>query len=92
LIKPSFPWPANTPDLNPLDFNLWGFVKHEVFAANPQSIEETKEMVRNILAAIPQATLQRTIGNFERRLDLCNECALRPVGGTLKRRKSVSDQ
>ena len=69
-IKSPFPWPTNSLDLNPLDFYLWGFVKHAVFAANPQSIDEAKELIRNIIAAMPQATLQRTIENFDSRLDL----------------------
>ena len=85
-IKSSFPWPANSPDLNPLDFYLWGFVKHEVFAANPQSIDETKELIRNIPAAIPQATLQRTIGYFERRLDLCG-VRIAARGGHFEKKK-----
>ena len=84
-IKSYFPWPTNSPGPNPLDFYLRAFVKHEVFAANPQSIDETKELIRSILAAIPQETLQRTIGNFDRRLDLC----IAAHGGILKRINTV---
>lgn len=28
----NLPWPARSPDLNPLDFFLWGFIKDKVFA------------------------------------------------------------
>ena len=87
-IESSFPWLANSSDLYPLHFYLWELVKQEVFAANPQSIAETKELIRTILAEIPQATLQRTIGNFECRLDLC----IAALGGPLKRRNSAYDQ
>ena len=42
-MKVLFAWPARSPDLNPLDFHLWGHLKSIVYAT---SIENA-EMLRN---------------------------------------------
>lgn len=40
------PWPARSPDLTPLDFFLWGYIKNEVFKENFQNEEQLIESVR----------------------------------------------
>ena len=40
-----FPWPARSPDLSPLDYFLWGYVKEDVFKRQPADIEILKEIV-----------------------------------------------
>ena len=42
-----FYWPARSPDLTPLDFWFWGFVKREVYKENPKTINELKEKMTN---------------------------------------------
>ena len=69
--KSEFPWPACSPDLNPLDYFLWGHVKSKVFESDPQNTEELKEAVMEAIASVPVDMLQRTVDNFVRRLDLC---------------------
>ena len=58
-------WPARSPDLNPLDFFLWGHLKSEVYRNRPRNISELKnnitaachqispEMIRNVLESWP---------------------------------------
>ena len=66
-----FPWPARSPDLSPLDFFLWGYVKDVVFSSNPTNVAELKEKVEEAIMAVHPETLQRVIQNFHCRLSKC---------------------
>ena len=68
-------WPARSPDLSPLDFFLWGYMKTEVYSS---PVESEMELVQRIHAAaiIIQTTphiFQRTRDSLRRRYQLCNE-------------------
>ena len=39
-------WAPHSPDLNPLDFFLWGHVKNQVFSASPQTLVELKNEIK----------------------------------------------
>ena len=38
-------WPARSPDLTPLDFFLWGYLKHKVYGEKITSIQHLKEVI-----------------------------------------------
>ena len=43
----SFSWPPYSPDLNPLDFFLWGYLKSQVYKAPvPKTVDELKNSIR----------------------------------------------
>lgn len=69
--RTDFPWPARSPDLSPLDFFLWSYVKEKVFSTRPVSINDLKIAVREALALIDQDTLAAVTANFEKRVELC---------------------
>lgn len=69
--RTDFPWPARSPDLSPLDFFLWSYVKEKVFITRPSSINDLKIAVRAALALIDQDTLAAVTANFEKRVELC---------------------
>ncbi|XP_076280938.1 uncharacterized protein LOC143209337 [Lasioglossum baleicum] len=64
-------WPARSPDLNPLDFFLWGYLKNEVYRKPVRSAEEMLARVRGTIAAISTATLKRMQREVVRRAELC---------------------
>ena len=39
-------WPARSPDLSPLDFFLWGYLKSRVYRENPTTLDQLKEAIR----------------------------------------------
>ena len=67
-----FSWPARSPDLSPLDYFLWGYVK-EVFKRQPVGIEILKENIQEVVSSIDQDVLHAVLANFEIRINLCIE-------------------
>ena len=41
-LKTEQPWPPHSPDLNPPDFFLWGYLKDRVYTSKPWTIQELK--------------------------------------------------
>ena len=46
-------WPARSPDLNPLDYFLWGFLKSKVYFPWPRNLDEL------------EANIRREVGNLQ---------------------------
>lgn len=40
-------WPANSPDLSPLDIFLWGYLKNRIYYNRPQNIEVLRQRVEH---------------------------------------------
>ena len=58
VISSGFPnaWSANSPNLNPLDFWLWSYLKAKIFQSDnrPATFSELKELIKMNLSAISQ--------------------------------------
>lgn len=55
------PWPARSPDLNPLDFYLWGHLKTLVYNSQIDTVDELRLRILNAIE-----TIRQTPGIFER--------------------------
>ncbi|KAL0146748.1 hypothetical protein M9458_058088 [Cirrhinus mrigala] len=60
-------WPANSPDLNPIE-NLWGIVKRKMRYARPNNAEELKATIRATWALITPEQCHRLIDSMPRRI------------------------
>ena len=38
-------WAARSPDMNPLDFGVWGILKARVFATLPSTMQELRDKI-----------------------------------------------
>src|SRR5215469_2188886 len=63
-------WPPRSPDLNPLDFYLWGHIKTTVYRTKPTTINELRQRIINAVRAIPVEHPQNAFREFERRIRL----------------------
>lgn len=64
-------WPPRSPDLTPLDFFLWGYVKGIVYRTVPTTKEDMKNRIRNAFANVTEPMLRNVRETFLRRLNLC---------------------
>ncbi len=64
---PVLNWPANSPDLNPIE-NLWGIVKRKMRYARPNNAEELKATIRATWALITPEQCHRLITSMPRRI------------------------
>lgn len=66
-------WPARSPDLNPLDFFLWGHLKTLVYDSPVDTIEELRARVFNGIQRIRETPgiFERVRQSMRRRLDAC---------------------
>uniref|UniRef100_A0A8C1DVJ0 Tc1-like transposase DDE domain-containing protein n=1 Tax=Cyprinus carpio carpio TaxID=630221 RepID=A0A8C1DVJ0_CYPCA len=60
---PILNWPANSPDLNPIE-NLWGIVKRKMRYARPNNAEELKANIRATWALITPEQCHRLIDSM----------------------------
>lgn len=60
----SIEWPARSPDLSPLDYFLWGYVKDRVYKTKPQNLDDLRNRIQQEIQQIPQDTLQRAVSHF----------------------------
>ena len=66
----AIPWPPHSPDITPLDFFLWGYVKDIVYQTKVRDMTDLKQRISNAIATIDEAMLQRTWQEIEYRLDV----------------------
>lgn len=72
-------WPPRSCDLTPLDFFLWGFLKSQVYANNPQSTDALKVNITTAIAQVQQNLCGRVIENWITRI----HATVRSRGGHL---------
>lgn len=62
-------WPPRSPDLTPLDFFLWGYLKNVVYPA--VTIEELRASIEHNVRAISGETLRSLQDSWKEKLELC---------------------
>ncbi|GBM09709.1 hypothetical protein AVEN_186414-1 [Araneus ventricosus] len=64
------PWPPRSPDITPLDFFFWGYIKDRVFATQIADDEELKARIQTTVCTITEDMLKNTLRELEYRLDI----------------------
>lgn len=54
-------WPPRSPDLNPLDFFLWGYLKDRVYSPSPKTTEDLKTAITREMRSISVDTCKAVI-------------------------------
>ena len=64
---------SNSPDLNPLDYHVWGAMleRYHKLQPKPKTIAELKAALQSIWDDMPQAPINKAIKNFTKRLKAC---------------------
>lgn len=66
-------WPARSPDLNPLDFFLWGYCKEMIYKKLPENVEELNNKLHNAIWALEDDIMEKIPRNLLRRMRACIE-------------------
>ncbi len=61
-------WPANSPDLNPIE-NLWCIVKRKMRDTRPNNADELKAAIKETWASIPPQQCHKLITSMPRRIE-----------------------
>jgi hypothetical protein len=56
--------PPNSPDLNPYDYFLWGFLKEKIFLKKPQTVMELRALLIQACNEITEDMCRRVINNI----------------------------
>lgn len=75
-------WPAYSPDLNPCDFFLWGYIKSRVYASKPTTIQDLEASITHEMSNISADMLQKTFESFKKRLQAVGNANGMHIEGT----------
>lgn len=66
-------WPPNSPDLNPLDYCVWGLMvtEYEKYSFKPTTLAELKAVLQTIWDGLSQDSINKAVLSFRRRLRTC---------------------
>lgn len=64
-------WPPRSPDLTPLDFFLWGYIKQQVYQTPPTSLIDLQQRVINSCATVTPQMLRNVHGSVLDRIQMC---------------------
>lgn len=63
-------WPPRSPDLNPCDYYLWGYLKSVVYNPLPKTLDALRSNIEREIKKISQEVLKSVFLNFEKRCQL----------------------
>jgi len=64
-------WPANSPDLNPVDYRIWGLIQERVYQTAIQDIDDLKQRLTCVWAELKQSVVDKAIEQWRPRLRAC---------------------
>ena len=64
-------WAPRSPDLSPLDFFVWGFLKNKVYKRKITNLEDLQEIIKEESKSITVEMCQNSVNSFCNRLRQC---------------------
>jgi len=64
------PWPPRSPDITPLDFFLWRYVKDKMFSTPVPDITNWKARIIDTFVTVTEDMLENTWSQIDYRLDV----------------------
>jgi transposase len=71
--SPNLPWPPYSPDLTPMDFFLWGYIKSRVYTTPIENLAILRERIEKSFDELPIEMVNNAIDSYKRRLARCIE-------------------
>lgn len=70
FISPDL-WPPNSPDLNPVDYKIWGLLQERVYQQRVHNVNELKQRLVEVWSEFEQNIIDDAIDDWRRRLNAC---------------------
>lgn len=64
-LKTAVPWSPHSPDLSPLDFFLWGFLKDRVYTEKPETTRQLKDAIITEVSHIPSEMVDNAVTHLQ---------------------------
>jgi len=64
-------WIANSPDLNPVDYRIWGLIQERIYQIAIWDINDLKQCLTWVWAELKQSVVDKTIEQWQPRLRAC---------------------
>ena len=65
FISPDL-WPPNSPDLNPVNYKIWGVTRDWVYQKKVKDVKELRERLVEVWAGLQQNVIDDTIDQWRR--------------------------
>jgi len=70
FISPDL-WPPNSPDLNPVDYKIWGVMQDRVYQRPVSNVDELKQRLMETWSEMEQRVIDQAIDQWRGRLRAC---------------------
>ena len=70
FISPDL-WPPNSPDLNPVDYRIWGLIQERVYKTAVPDVSQLKHRLIDTWSSLSQDVIDDTIDQWRVRLRVC---------------------
>ena len=69
--RPPDLWPPNSPDLNPVDYRIWGLMQQRLYKTPVRDTVDSKKRLADTWASIPQCVVNEAVDQWTARLHAC---------------------
>ena len=60
-------WAPSSPDLNPLDFLIWEYLKERVYKPLPSNLEDLKTKIKRERRDLPEELVKRSVYSMKKK-------------------------
>jgi len=64
-------WPPNSPDLNPVDYKVWGYFQEQVYRSPIVDVTDLKQRLVEVWSTMKQRVIDEAVDEWRKRLHCC---------------------
>ena len=64
-------WLPNSPDLNPVDYKIWGIMQQRMYEMQIHNVDELKRRLVDVWSGLQQSVVDAAVSKWRKRLQAC---------------------
>jgi len=64
-------WPTNSPDLNPVDYKIWGVLQERLYKTSIKDVDELRRRTAEEWDKPDKHIIDKAVGDWRKRLRAC---------------------